>query len=94
MRGTQRKVERLEARVTREQKRVIARAAELRGTSVTDFVIMSAQQAAAEIIEDSQVLSLRGAAQEAFVSAILNPPAPVAAARAAASRYRNRVRRS
>lgn len=88
-----RKAERLEARVTREQKRVISRAAELRGTSVTDFVIMSAQQAAAETIREFEVLSLRGAAQDAFVNAILKAPAPSAAARSAAQRYKNRANR-
>ena len=40
------KLERLEARITREQKRIIERAAGLRGTSVTEFVVVSAQQAA------------------------------------------------
>src|SRR5437879_11611342 len=47
-----RKLERLEARVTREQKRIIERAAELRGTSVTEFVVVSAQQAASKTIKD------------------------------------------
>ena len=45
-----RKQERLEARVTRQQKRLIERAAYLRGTSVTDFVVASAQQAATATI--------------------------------------------
>lgn len=86
----QRKQERLEARVTRHQKRLIARAAELRGTSVTDFVVASAQQAATATIKDSEVLSLSDEAREVFVKALLNPPAPNAAARAAARRYKRR----
>jgi uncharacterized protein (DUF1778 family) len=85
------KEERLEARVTSEQKRLIAQAAALRGTSVTDFVVASAQQAAAEAIKDSELLSLRGEARESFVNAVLNPPAPNEAARKAARRYRRQM---
>jgi uncharacterized protein (DUF1778 family) len=87
------KQERLEARVTRQQKRLIERAAYLRGTSVTDFVVASAQQAAAATIKDSELLSLRDEAREVFVNALLNSPAPNRASRAAARRYKERVRR-
>jgi uncharacterized protein (DUF1778 family) len=82
------KRERLEARVTLDQKRLIARAANLRGTSVTDFVVVSAQQAARETIKDFEMLSLREEACKVFVNAILNPPAPNQAARIAAARYK------
>ena len=88
-----RKLERLEARVTREQKRIIERAAELRGTSVTEFVVVSAQQAATKTIKDFETLSLRGEAREVFVNALLNPPGPNAAAKAAARRYKPRLGR-
>ena len=85
------KGERLEARLTRTQKQIISRAAELRGTTVTDFVVASAHQAAAETIKDFEMLSLRGEAREVFVSALLHPPAPNAAAKAAARRYSKRL---
>ena len=88
-----RKLERLEARVTQEQKRIIERAAELRGTSVTEFVVVSAQQAATKTIKDFETLRLRGEAREVFVNALLNPPAPNAAAKAAARRYKQRLGR-
>jgi len=81
------KRERLEARVTLDQKRLIARAANLRGTSLTDFIVVSAQQVAKETIKDFEMLSLREEAREVFVNAILNPPAPNKAARRAAARY-------
>jgi uncharacterized protein (DUF1778 family) len=87
------KLERLEARITREQKQIIERAAGLRGTSVTDFVVVSAQQAATNAIKDYEMMSLRGEAREAFVNALLNPPAPSAAATRAVGRYRRRIRR-
>jgi uncharacterized protein (DUF1778 family) len=83
-----RKQQRLEARITPEQKRLIERAAELRGTTVTEFVIASAQQAAADTIEHFEVLTLRDQARKVFVNAILNPPLPNEAARAAARRYK------
>ena len=37
------KADRLEARVTPEQKQLIVRAAALRGSSVTEFIVASAQ---------------------------------------------------
>jgi len=83
-----RKEQRLEARVTPEQKRLIERAAELRGTTVTEFVVASAQQAAADTIKEFEVLTLRDEDRKIFVDAILNPPAPNQAARAAARRYK------
>jgi uncharacterized protein (DUF1778 family) len=86
-----RRQERLEARVTREQKRIIQRAAQIRGTSVTDFLLASAQQAAAETIKNFEMLSLRDEAREVFVNALLNPPGPNAAAQAGARRYKKRM---
>ena len=86
-----RKEQRLEARVTPDQKRLIERAAELRGTSVTEFVVVSAQQAATETIRDFETLRLRDEAREVFVNAILNPPAPNERARAAAQRYKEQM---
>jgi len=86
-----RKEQRLEARVTPVQKRLIERAATLRGTTVTEFVVANAQEAAANTIKDFEVLHLRDKAREVFVNAILNPPAPTDAARAAAERYKDRM---
>jgi uncharacterized protein (DUF1778 family) len=83
-----RKEQRLEARITPDQKRLIERAAELRGTTVTEFVVASAQRAAADTIKDFEVLTLRDQARKVFVNAILNPPPPNEAARAAARRYK------
>jgi len=86
-----RKGERLEARITPAQKRLIERAAYLRGTSVTDFVVLSAQQAATETIRDFQMLDLNAEARELFVNAFLNPRAPTKAAREAAQHYKKQM---
>ena len=87
----QRKEERLEARITLAQKRLLERAAALRGTSVTDFVTTSAQEAATSIIKDLDELQLRDEAREVFIKAVLSPPAPTDAARQAAERYRTHI---
>jgi uncharacterized protein (DUF1778 family) len=86
-----RKEERLEARVTPEQKKLIARAAALRGFSLTEFVVASAQQAASEAIKDFELLTLHEDARDVFVNAILNPASPNQAARAAAKRYQDQM---
>lgn len=88
---SRRKQQRIKPRITPEQKRLIERAAELRGTTVTEFVVASTQQAAADTIKDFEVLTLRDQARKAFVKAILNPPLPNDATRAAARRYKTKV---
>jgi len=85
------KAARLEARITREQKRSIERAARIRGTSVSDFVIRSAQEAATRAIRETEMLVLTERSRRVFVNALLNPPAPNARARAAAKRYRREM---
>lgn len=82
---------RLEARISADQKRRLETAARLRGTSLTDFVIASATEAANRAIQESQTLQLTERDQEVFVRALLEPPAPSARLRAAAKRYRERV---
>jgi uncharacterized protein (DUF1778 family) len=80
--------ERVEARVTPEQKKLLERAAALEGRSLTDFLLNSAQAAAAEAISRHELLQLTPDDQEVFVAALLNPPAPKKALRAAVTRYR------
>jgi uncharacterized protein (DUF1778 family) len=82
------RAERLELRTTPAQKRLIERAAELRGTSVTDFVISNVQIAAAETIKEFESLFLRDEAREIFVKALLNPPEPNEALKAATARHK------
>lgn len=86
------KKERLEARLTSEQKQRIEHAARIKGTSVSDFVILSAAEAAVRTIREHEVLTLNERAREVFVQALLKPPAPGPRLRAAARRYRQRAR--
>ena len=78
--------ERLEARITADQKALIQRAAELEGRSVTDYVVSSVQDAAKRTVEAHEVIVLTATESRAFVDALLNPP-PVA------TRLRDSVRR-
>ncbi len=87
-----RKTERIEARVTRKQKARIEKAATLRGTSVTEFVVMSAQDAAARTIREHEVLVLTEQSRKVFIGALLNPPKPSARMLAAARYYREKIR--
>lgn len=82
------RAERLEVRTTSAQKRLIERAAELRGTSVTDFVVSNIQEAAAATIREFESLYLRDEARQLFVQALLNPPEPNDALKAAAARHK------
>jgi uncharacterized protein (DUF1778 family) len=65
--------QRLEARVTAEQKTLIERAAALQGRTVTDFVLTSVQDAARRAIEKHQQIELSVRDSNAFVEALLNP---------------------
>src|SRR5271167_3438479 len=67
------RAERLEARVTAEQKSLIERAAALQGRTVTDFVLTSVQDAARRAIEEHNQLELSVRDSQAFVDALLNP---------------------
>jgi len=67
------RAQRLETRVTAEQKTLIERAAALQGRTVTDFVLTSVQDAARRAIEKYQQLELSVRDSEAFVEALLNP---------------------
>jgi len=80
--------ERLEARVTKDQKDLIERAAAIQGRSITDFVLSSVQDAAHKAIEDHQRIKLSIRDAEAFVEALLNPPEPNDHLRESVRRYR------
>jgi uncharacterized protein (DUF1778 family) len=80
--------ERLDARVTREEKELIETAASLRGTSASDFVRMVTKEAALKAIREHEVLTLTEEAKRVFVEALMNPPKPNANLIAAARRYK------
>jgi uncharacterized protein (DUF1778 family) len=63
--------ERLETRVTADQKNLIEHA--LQGRTVTDFVLTSVQEAARRAIEEHQRLDLSVRDSQAFVEALIDP---------------------
>jgi uncharacterized protein (DUF1778 family) len=83
------KSERLEARLSREQKELLQYAADLEGRSLTDFVVSHAQTAAVRAISEHTVIKLSRADSIAFAESLLSPtelPADAPLARAI-SRY-------
>jgi uncharacterized protein (DUF1778 family) len=83
---------RLEARVTTGQKALLQQAATLSGRTLSEFVVASAQEAAARVIQDHETIRLSRAEQVAFVNALLKPRAPTARLRKAAAKYRQQMR--
>ena len=83
--------ERLDARVTREEKEVIETAASLRGTSASDFIRMATREAALKTIREHEVLALNQEAKRVFVDALLNPPNPSQRAIAAVRRLKEEI---
>jgi len=86
------RTERLDARVTKEEKRVIETAASMRGISVTDLMRISITDAATKIIRENEILTLSEREKQTFFQALMNPPRPNDAAIAAIRRYRREVR--
>jgi uncharacterized protein (DUF1778 family) len=85
------KPKRLEARLTTEQKELLQLAAEIEGTTITDFVVRSAQTEARRIIEEHTRLRLSLEDSQAFVEALLHPPEPNARMMAAAAEYKQAI---
>jgi uncharacterized protein (DUF1778 family) len=88
---TPRRRERLEARVSPEQKSLLERAAALEGRSLTDFVVASAHAAAMETIQRHEMIALSARDILAFTQALMHPPAPNERLRAAARRHRELI---
>ncbi len=82
---------RLEARMTMNQKALLQHAATLSGRTLSEFVVASAQAAAARVIAEHETIRLSRAEQVAFVSALLKPRAPSARLRKAAAKYRKQM---
>jgi uncharacterized protein (DUF1778 family) len=81
------RTERLETRVPASLKSLVQRAAALQGQSLTDFVLAAATEAARRVVRENDVLELSYRDQMAFAEALLHPPEPNDALKAAAARY-------
>lgn len=84
---------RLEARIPRELKKTLERAAAVSGhPTLTSFMIFALQTGAQKVIEDHQRAKLTADETTSFVDALLAPAAPNAALRGAFARYQREVR--
>ena len=90
--AVEKKSERIDARLTAEEKSAIETAARLRGTTVRDFVVFSAKKEALRTIREMETLTLAGRSRRIFVEALLYPPKPNARALTAARRFRRETR--
>ena len=71
---TQTPTARLEARISPDLHKMLKRAAELQGSSVTSFVVSAVQEAARQAIEEAEVIRLSLADQQCFAAALIDPP--------------------
>lgn len=67
----------------------LKRAAEIQGRTLTDFVMAAADEAACRAIQETEIIRLSIESQRQIAAAILHPPAPAAALKRAAKRYRD-----
>ena len=80
--------ERLEARVSAELKALFQRAAELKGLTLTDYVINVLVDSSQQVIRDHEIITWTGRNREVFLQALMNPPPPSPSLVAALARYR------
>lgn len=73
--------ERIDLRTNTEVKSVIERAAQLRHTTISAYLLESALQKAKEDIRNTETLTLHEADRDMFFSALEKPPIPNAALR-------------
>jgi uncharacterized protein (DUF1778 family) len=85
------RTERTEARLLPEQKARIERAAQLKGLSISDFIVQHADEAAIRTIQLHTSWSLTDRDRDFFVKTLLDPPKPNKRLRAAVERYRKQT---
>lgn len=79
----------LDTPISTDLRTLLERAAEIRGISLSDFVVTAAQEAAHRTITEAEVIRLSLADSEHFAEAILSPPPPSPALERAFSRRRD-----
>lgn len=83
--------ERLEDRITKQQKELVQRAASIQGRTLTDFVVQSVTDAASRIVQEQEAIILSERDRKVFVEAFLNPPEPNNVVKVAVERYKQFV---
>lgn len=85
------KSQRLEARVSPRVKALLQEAAELQGSSLSEFVSRSAEEVAKQIIREHTILQLSAAESEAFANALVQSAKPNRALKNAYSEFKKEV---
>jgi uncharacterized protein (DUF1778 family) len=80
--------ERLDARITAEEKELLQKAADAKGLTLTAFVTSSARDAAIKVLKEQHVIELGRKDQQAFAAAMLDPEPPNARLRTLAKKPR------
>jgi uncharacterized protein (DUF1778 family) len=74
---------RIEARIKPDTLLLVQRAAEMQGSSLSDFVVAAAEGAARQALEEANTIRLSVEDQRRFVELLLDPPEPSPALRRA-----------
>lgn len=85
---------RIEARVAPEVLSAVKRAAEITGSSVSEFVVTAAREAAERTLEKAQIIRLSMADQERIADLLNKPPAPNKTLKQAFAAHRKLIRDS
>ena len=83
--------DRIYARLNSKLKQHIQHAADLKGLDLTSYVVSTLVADADRTVREHEVMVLSQRDREAFVNAILNPPAPGKHLLAAARHYKDRM---
>ncbi|KMO42062.1 hypothetical protein VQ02_04210 [Methylobacterium variabile] len=78
---------RLEARIPVQVYDTMLRAAELRGMTLTGFVMATAGEDARRVVEEAEILRMAQADQVRFAEALIDPPKPNGRLKRAAQRH-------
>jgi uncharacterized protein (DUF1778 family) len=81
------RTKRIEARIAPAALDLVKRAADLKGTSVSDFVVDAAHEKAIRDLQEDSVVRLRAEEQKRFVALLLDPPKPNATLKRAAAAH-------
>lgn len=79
--------ERIQARTTKHAKDVLERAAGMQGVSLSDFIVSTALEQANKTLRAHEQSELSVRDSRAFAEALISPPAPNEALRAARERH-------
>lgn len=82
---------RIEARVPAAEKALFQQAADLVGSSLTDFLTRAAHNEAMKVITEHEQITLSQRDSEIFVNALLNPREPNSKLKKAAKHYKEDV---